>query len=314
MDIILQLMQVLTVFLLSPLLEGIVLQVESRITRGKGISIFQPYRDLWKLFHKQLVLPEGASWIFIIIPIIAMAVMFIVPMIIPIVANFPLPLGAMGDILGGGFLLGLGGFVILLAGLEIGNSFGSMGSSRIVLINILSEPVMLLTLVGIAVFSKDMTPYNINHYIINNPILYWSPAHILLTVSFFIILLYETGRMPAHSHSKDEIFMLDESRVLEYSGPLLAILKWASMMKQFIFYTLFINMLLIPWYLSTTHNVGWAFVAIAIIFVKYTLVVCAVVTVDTMQARLRFFRYQEPLIVAFICAVLAIIISKLGAF
>lgn len=146
MDIILQLMQVLTVFLLSPLLEGIVLQIESRVNRGKGISIFQPYRDLWKLFHKQLVLPEGASWIFIVIPIIAMCVMLLVPMIIPIVTNLPLPLGAMGDILGGGFILGLGGFVILLAGLEIGNSFGSMGSSRIVLINILSEPVMLLTL------------------------------------------------------------------------------------------------------------------------------------------------------------------------
>ena len=40
------------------------------------------------------------------------------------------------------------------------------------------------------------------------------------------------------------------TRILEYSGPLLAILKWASMMKQFILYTIFSNVLLIPWGLS----------------------------------------------------------------
>ena len=91
-NIILQLLQVLCVFLLSPLLHGIVLQFESRIKRGKGISIFQPYKDLWKLFHKQLVIPEGASWIFCIIPILCMATMLVIPMLIPVLTNFPLTL------------------------------------------------------------------------------------------------------------------------------------------------------------------------------------------------------------------------------
>ena len=44
--------------------------------------------------------------------------------------------------------------------------------------------------------------------------------------------------------------MIDEARILEYSGPLLALLRWASMMKQFILYTIFCNVLLLPWGLS----------------------------------------------------------------
>ena len=255
-NIILQLMQVLCVFLLSPLLHGIVLQFESRIKRGKGISIFQPYKDLWKLFHKQLVIPEGASWIFCIIPILCMATMLVIPMLIPVLTNFPLTLSDMADILGGGFLLALGGFLILLAGVETGSSFGSMGSSRAVILNILGEPVLLLILVGIAVFSKSMIPFVINKMLTENPSLYLNPAHIFLTCGFFIILLYETGRMPVHSGSKDEIYMIDESRILEYSGPLLGLVKWAGMMKHFIMYTLFINLLFIPWGLSPNHNIG----------------------------------------------------------
>ena len=109
-------------------------------------------------------------------------------------------------------------------------------------------------------------------------------------------------------------YMIDESRILEYSGPLLGLVKWAGMMKHFIMYTLFINLLFIPWGLSPNHNIGWAFVAIPILIVKYTIVVCLVVTVDTMQSRLRFFRYQEPLVIAFAFAVVAIIIAKLGVF
>jgi formate hydrogenlyase subunit 4 len=310
--IILQFMQVATAILLAPLLEGIIVQFEVRIKRGKGPGIFQPYRDLWKLFHKQLVLPNTASWIFIVTPLVAFAAVMIVPLLIPVLTNFPLPLSNMGDILGGGFLLALAGFMILLAGLDTGSAYGGMGSSRTALLTILSEPILILVLVGIAVLSKSMLPFTINHLIVNHIYLYWNPANLFLVVAFFILLLVETGRMPIHSGSHTEIYMIDEARILEYSGPLLGVLKWAGMMKQFVFYTLFCNLLFFPWWLSSSHNIGWAFLAILILLVKYTVVAMAVVMVNTMQSRLRFFRYQEPLAAAFLLAVLAVMIAQVG--
>lgn len=55
--------------LLAPSLQGITLQFEVRIQRSQGPGNFQPYRDLWKLFHKQIVYPEAASWLYWVMPI-----------------------------------------------------------------------------------------------------------------------------------------------------------------------------------------------------------------------------------------------------
>ena len=133
-DILLQIGQVLTVLVLAPLIQGIILQFEERVQRGRGPGIFQPYRDLWKLFHKQIVVPETASWLFWVAPIVAFTCMLTVPILIPVLTNFPLPLSDMGDILGGGLILTLGSFMIILAGLDTSSAYGGIGSSRAVMV------------------------------------------------------------------------------------------------------------------------------------------------------------------------------------
>jgi formate hydrogenlyase subunit 4 len=89
-DILLQIAQVFTVIALAPLLQGVILQWEERVQRAQGPGIFQPYRDLWKLFHKQLVVPETASFIYWIAPVVAFTCMLTVPILIPVLTNFPL--------------------------------------------------------------------------------------------------------------------------------------------------------------------------------------------------------------------------------
>ncbi|MDE2285238.1 MAG: NADH-quinone oxidoreductase subunit H [Hyphomicrobiales bacterium] len=121
-DILLQIAQVLTVLLLAPLVQGIIVQFEERVQLARGPGIFQPYRDLWKLFHKQIVIPNTASWIFWVTPIVAFTAMLTVPILIPVLTDFPLPLSDMGDILGGGLILTLGSFMIALAGLDSGSA------------------------------------------------------------------------------------------------------------------------------------------------------------------------------------------------
>jgi formate hydrogenlyase subunit 4 len=309
-DILLQIGQVLTVLLLAPLIQGI-LQFEERVQRGQGPGIFQPYRDLWKLFHKEQVVPETATWLFWATPVVAFTCMLTVPILIPVLTNYPLPLSDMGDILGGGLILTLGSFMIVLAGLDTGSAYGGIGSSRAVMVAILAEPTLILVFVGITLLAKSMLPFVVNHLLVADWPVYWSPAHLFLVAAFFILLLVETDRMPIHSSTHIEVYMIEEGRILEYSGPLLALLKWASAMKQFILYTIFCNVLVLPWGLSIAGTALGALGAAAGLIVKFTLVAGCVVVVETCQSRLRFYRYQEPLAASFLLAVLSIIGTQL---
>lgn len=311
-EVALQVAQVLTVIVLSPLLSGVIVQWEERVQRARGPGIFQPYRDLWKLFHKQLVVPRTASWIYWCAPVVAFTCMLTVPILIPVLTDFPLPLSDMGDILGGGLILTLGSFAIMLAGLDSGSAYGGIGSSRAVMLGILAEPTLILVLVGITLLAKAMLPFVVNHLLVEQPSVYWSPAHLFLVFAFFVLLLVETDRLPIHSSTHIEVYMIEEARILEYSGPPLALLKWASAMKQFILYTIFCNVLLIPWWLSVEGAALGALGAAIGLVVKFTIVACAVVMVETAQSRLRFYRYQEPLAASFLLAILAIVSTQFG--
>jgi formate hydrogenlyase subunit 4 len=310
-DVVLQICQVLTVLLLSPLLQGVILQFEERVQLAQGPGIFQPYRDLWKLFHKQIIVPETASWLYWVTPFVAFAAMMTVPLLIPVLTDYPLPLSDMGDILGGGLILTLGSFMIILAGLDTGSAYGGIGSSRAVMVSILAEPTLILVFVGITLLAKAMLPFVVNHLLVADPAVYWSPAHLFLIAAFFILLIVETDRLPIHSSTHIEVYMIEEARILEYSGPLLGVLKWASMMKQFILYTIFCNVLLIPWGLSREGAAIGVLGAIVASMGKYMFVACAVVVVETAQSRLRFYRYQEVLAASFVLALLAIIGTQL---
>jgi formate hydrogenlyase subunit 4 len=284
-----------TVLLLAPLLHGSILQFEERVQRARGPDIFQPYRDLWKLFQKQIVVPQTASWVFWAAPVTAITCMLTVPILIPVLTNFLLPLSDMGDILGGGLILTLGSFVIILAGLDTASAYGGIGSSRAAMVSILAEPTLILVFVGITLLAKAMLPFVVDHLLVASWAVYWSLAHLFLVATFFILLLVETDRMPIHSSTHIEVYMIDEGRILEYSGPMLALLKWASTMKQFILYTIFCNVLILPWGLSIAGTaLGAAWAAVGLI-VKFVLVAGVVVFVETVQSQLASRRAQrEP--------------------
>ncbi len=311
-DVALQIAQVSVTMLLAPLLQGIIVQFEERVQRAQGPGIFQPYRDLWKLFHKQIIVPETASWLYWAAPIVAFTAMLTVPILIPVLTNYPLPLSDMGDILGGGLILTLGSFMITLAGLDTTSAYGGIGSSRAVMVTILAEPTLILVFVGITLLAKSMLPFVVNHLLVAQPAVYWSPAHLFLVAAFFVLLLVETDRLPIHSPTHIEVYMIEEGRILEYSGPLLALLRWASAMKQFILYTIFCNVLLLPWGLSARGTALGVIGSTIALLGKFVLVACAVVVVDTTQSRLRFYRYQEPLAASFLLAVLSIISTQLS--
>ncbi|KJF15929.1 respiratory chain complex I subunit 1 family protein [Acidithrix ferrooxidans] len=309
--VLIQVCQVLTVILGAPLLHGFIVKLEEKIQRGQGPSVFQPYRDLIKLLNKELVIPETASWVFWVAPVVAFTCMLIVPILIPVLTNYPLPLSNMGDILGGGLILTLGSFAILLAGLDSGQPFGGLGSSRAVMLTILAEPTLILIFVGVSFLDHSMLPFVANHLLVRNPSTYWSPAHLFLVFGFLILLTVETDRLPIHSSIHYEIYMIDDARILEYSGPLLAVIKWSTWMKQFILYTIFLNVFFFPWGLSTSGSIPSLLLAMGFIVLKYGAIAVVMSVTDTIQSRLRFYRYQEPLALSFLFAVVALIANQI---
>lgn len=222
-----QVLQVLTVFLGAPGISGVIAQVEARMQGRRGPRVLQPYYDLAKLFHKEAVAPQDAGPFFLIAPVLALACYLTVPLLIPVLASYTLPLGNMGDILGGGFLLSWASFVVAVAAAETGDSYAQLGSSRAKTFAAITEPVILLVVFTVALLTSTDLPYVLAATVVSGPQQIVRPAHLLASAALFLVILFETGRVPVQTHTGTlEFGMIEEARSFEHSGQYLALLKW----------------------------------------------------------------------------------------
>ncbi len=60
----LELVQALLALLLAPGLIGLVRWMKARLQNRRGAPLWQPYRELAKLFQKEVVVSQNASWLF----------------------------------------------------------------------------------------------------------------------------------------------------------------------------------------------------------------------------------------------------------
>jgi formate hydrogenlyase subunit 4 len=65
-------LQVAFVLAFAPLVEGITSRLKEILQSKQGPNIFQPYRDIWKLLHKDEIVSEYTSWIFRAAPYVAL--------------------------------------------------------------------------------------------------------------------------------------------------------------------------------------------------------------------------------------------------
>ena len=248
---LIQLLQVLTVAIGAPGITGVIAKVEARLQGRRGPRIRQPYYDLAKLFRKEALAPAGASWFFLAAPLIAVAAYLTIPLLIPVLTSYGLPLGYMGDILGGGFLLSLASFVVATAALETGSPYAQLGSSRAKTFSAITEPVVLFVVFTVALLTGTDLPYALAATVRSSAGQVIRPAHLLAAAALFMVILHETGRIPVETHTgTNEFGMIEEARSFEHSGPYLALLKWGSELKQLILYTILADVFLAPWGLA----------------------------------------------------------------
>ena len=149
LNLAVQAAQMLLVLALAPLLVGFVRKVKARLLSRQGPPLIQPYRDLIRLLRKEVVLATNASWLFRAVPYLIFAATWVAASLVPTFAS-GLIFSWSADLIAIVALLGTARFFLALAGLDIGTSFGGIGSSREVMIASLAEPAMLMIVFTLA--------------------------------------------------------------------------------------------------------------------------------------------------------------------
>ncbi|MHB8718427.1 MAG: respiratory chain complex I subunit 1 family protein [Candidatus Dormibacteria bacterium] len=308
-----QVLQVAVVAGLSPLLSGVIAKLEALLQSRRGPSPLQPYRDLAKLARKGMTIPETANWPFFAAPVMAVAAYLTVPLLIPVVTGFPLPLGTMGDVLGGAFLLTLAGVLVAVAASDSGALYPGLGSSRAMTFGALAEPTLIFVFFTIALLTGTDNPYVLNQSLQSALGQEFRASHLLACAAFFMMLLLETGRVPIESASSTlEFGMIDDARTLEHSGPLFALLRWGSMLKQAILYVVFLNVLLVPWGVASTFAPTGIVISLLLLMVKAGTLALVIVIIESTFAKLRLYRITEFMGAGLILSVLAVLVFYFG--
>ncbi len=295
--------QVVLLLLLAPLFAGWVKMVKCWFQNRTSPSLFQPYRDLRKLFSKDIVLAENASWIFRFTPYLVFGVSVMAGSIIPALST-DLPLSAMADVIVLVALFAIARFFTALAGMDIGTAFGGMGSSREMTIASLAEPAMLMAVFAVSLVGKSTSLSQMTTVISQGGHAMLRPSLVFALLSFILIALAETGRVPVDNPATHlELTMIHEAMVLEYSGRHLALIEWAGMMKLYLFVVLGIAAFF-PWGIAMNDDLLLVFAALIALLLKLGFVGVGLVLIETGLAKMRIFRITEFLGSAFLFATL----------
>jgi formate hydrogenlyase subunit 4 len=306
-------LQVLFVAGLAPLVSGVLSRLKEIVQSRRGPSVLQPYRDLRKLFSKDEIISEHASWIFRAAPYVAFVAPIFVATLIPVLTSYPLFFAFMGDMLGGGFVLALSGFFATLAAIDTGNPYGPMGASRTRMVGFLAEPVFMIVFFMVSFVAGSTIPYIVQQHWVTPLANFFAPSHVLLVIAFIMLIIAETGRIPVDNPTGHfELAMIDESKSLEYSGTGMALIKWGGQMKLLVLMCILLNVLVTPWGLATDQQLSQVLLAVPLVLFKVGLFLVVLVVIESSLAKLRLFRVSEFLGAALVTSVVAMIGGTLG--
>ncbi|CDQ12167.1 Respiratory-chain NADH dehydrogenase subunit 1 [Acidithiobacillus ferrivorans] len=309
----LNLVQVAFLLIFAPLVEGILHRLEEIIEGKRGPSIWQIYRDIWKLFSKDEVVSEESTWVFRFAPIVAFVMPMFVVLLIPALTAYPLFFAFMGDMVAVGFLMAVSGFFVALAGMDTGNVYAAVGASRTHMVGFLAEPVFIMVFFSVSYVANSTIPYFVNATWGASWGSMLQPSHLLVIVAFFLLILADEGRIPVDSAAgKVEIAMISHSKGLEYSGTSAALIKWGGTTKLMVLAMIFVNVLVTPWGLAQGTQWTAILAAIGLVLIKLLAFVIVLAFIETTLAKLRLFRISEFLSVAFVICLFAVSVRLVG--
>lgn len=291
-DMLVQGLQMAIVLLLAPALTGLVRKIKARLLRRQGPSVLQPYRDLVRLFGKEVVLAESASWLFRVAPYLIFAATWVAAALVPTFAT-GLIFGWTADLIALIALLGSARFFLALAGMDVGTSFGGIGSSREAMIASLAEPAMLLIVFTLA-FVAGSTQLSTISTVLASPEVGLRVSLGLALVALIMVAIAENARIPVDNPATHlELTMVHEAMVLEYSGRHLALIELAASLKLLLYVSL-IAAMFTPWGMTTAGGPVTGFATGALAYLaKLAVGAFLLALFETAIAKMRVFRVPE---------------------
>ena len=292
LDLLAQGTQIALVLLLAPLLTGFVRKVKARLLRRRGASVIQPYRDLLRLLRKEVVLAEDASWLFRVAPYMIFAATWVAAGLVPTFAA-GLMFSWTADLIALIALLASARFFLALAGMDVGTSFGGIGSSREVMIASLAEPAMLLIVFTLALVAGSTQLSTVAAFM-TSPEVGLRVSLGLALIALIMVAIAENARIPVDNPATHlELTMVHEAMVLEYSGRHLAMIEFASSLKLLLYVSL-IACLFMPWGLAISGEGPAAYAIGAMAYVaKLAIAGVLLALFETAVAKMRVFRVPE---------------------
>ena len=304
-----QLTQTLLVVLLAPAVLGWLNQCRAWLQNRSAPGVLQPYRVLAKLFHKDAVLAHTASPIFRISPYVQFGCMVLAASIVPVIET-DLLLSRAADVIALVGVFALARVFAALAAMDVGTAFGSMGARREMLIASLSEPALLMVFFTPLLIAQSTSLSAIADALAHRQFTLY-PSLAFAAVAFVMVLLAENARIPIDNPSTHlELTMIHEALILEYSARHLALIEWATAIKLTIYCALGIAIFM-PWGMAGSGE--WQLLPFAVLAVAAKLLVAGagIALLETVSAKMRIFRAPEFLGMAFLLAVLGMLVFLL---
>ena len=304
-----QLLEIVLALCLAPLLTGWIDQCRAWLQNKSAPSLLQPYRLLHKLFNKESVVAEHASSMFRVAPYVVFGCMVLACSIVPTLST-DLPLSQAADAIALVGLFALARVFMSLAAMDIGTSFGSLGARREMLVGFLAEPALLMVLFSASLISKSTSLTTMVETLAHRELVIY-PGLAFAGVAFAMVSLAENARVPVDNPATHlELTMIHEALILEYSGRHLALIEWAASLKLFAYSCVGVA-LFVPWGIAEANAPLELVLALPVLVAKLALVGVALAVLEAVSAKMRIFRVPEFLAIAFLLAVIGLLVHIL---
>ena len=309
-EILTQALELVVALTAAPLFLGWINQCRAWLQNRTAPSVWLPYRGIRKLFFKDAVIAQNASALFRLAPYIVFGTMVVAAAIIPSMGTH-LPLTTAADAIALVGLLATARVFMSLAAMDVGTAFGSLGARREMMVGFLAEPALLMVIFVASMISSTTALPAISEHLATQTLALF-PSLAFTAIAFTMVLLAENARIPIDNPATHlELTMIHEATLLEYSARHLALMEWASALKLFN-YACIGFALFVPWGVSTgTDSPASLLASIPLLALKLAVAGAALALIETVSAKLRVFRAPEFLAVAFLLAVLGLLVHLL---
>jgi formate hydrogenlyase subunit 4 len=309
-DLMTQVLEVIAALAAAPLFVGWVNQCRAWLQNRSPPSLWLPYRSIRKLFHKEAVIADSASPLFRASPYVIFGAMTLAAAIIPSMGT-RLPVTIAADAIALVGLLAMARVFQSLAAIDVGTAFGTLGARREMMVGFLAEPALLMVIFVASLISATTALPGITESLATQSVALY-PSLAFTAIAFTMVLLAENARIPIDNPATHlELTMIHEAQLLEYSARHLALMEWAAALKLFN-YACIGFALFVPWGVSTRAGGPAALLAsIPLLALKLVIAGAVLALIETVSAKLRVFRAPEFLGVAFVFAVLGLLVHLL---